>query len=57
MKKWLSYREQSVLGRSLTSGEAREFQQMVRRISSIITLANMLDDNYNLILKISNWYF
>ncbi len=40
-KKWLSYREQSLLGRSLTPVEARE-----ARIASILLLQPSLDDNY-----------
>lgn len=46
MKKWLSYREESVLGRPLTSGEAREFQQMARRIASTIRISSSLNINY-----------
>ena len=41
VKKWLSYREESVLGRSLTKEEAREVTAIVRRIAS-----NELNSNY-----------
>jgi len=46
MKKWLSYREQSVLGRPLTTGEAREVTATVRRLASIVLMGDELDANY-----------
>ena len=46
LKKWLSYREFSVLGRSITKDEAREFTQMVRRIAALILLDPALDASY-----------
>ena len=36
LKKWLSYREQSVLGRPLTSEEAEHFTHTARRITAIL---------------------
>lgn len=38
IKKWLSYREQRVLGRDLTLGEGQYVEQMVRRIAAILLL-------------------
>ncbi len=37
LKKWLSYREHSVLGRSLTSAEVQYFSEMSRRIAVILS--------------------
>ena len=34
MKKWLSYRERPLLGRTLTSSEVREVQATARRIAA-----------------------
>ena len=46
LKKWLSYRESSTLGRPISKDEAREFTQMVRRISALLLLDPQLDANY-----------
>jgi hypothetical protein len=46
LKKWLSYRETAVLGRSLKPEEAREFMHIARRIASLLALNETLDDNY-----------
>ena len=46
MKKWLSYRERDLLGRSLTMDEAREVTDMARRIAAILLLEPALDENY-----------
>ena len=46
IKKWLSYREQELLGRALRVEEAREVMNMARRLSAIILLQPELDDNY-----------
>lgn len=46
VKKWLSYREERVLGRSLTTGEAREVTGMVRRLAAIVLMQPELDANY-----------
>ena len=46
IKKWLSYREEAILGRPLTSAEAREVTAMVRRLSALILLSDQLDVNY-----------
>ncbi len=46
IKKWLSYREHALLGRPLTTEEAREVTDMVRRLAAIILLQPQLDENY-----------
>jgi hypothetical protein len=46
IKKWLSYREEKLLGRPLTKDEVRYVQEMVRRIAAIILLEPALDVNY-----------
>jgi hypothetical protein len=46
IKKWLSYREADILGRGLTTEEAREVMQMARRIAAILMLESELDANY-----------
>jgi len=42
MKKWLSYREEKLLGRSLSMEESREVTDMARRIAAILLLAPAL---------------
>lgn len=46
IKKWLSYREEGILGRPLTKDEAREVTAMVRRLTALIMLGDQLDANY-----------
>ncbi len=46
IKKWLSYREHALLGRALTTDEAREVTHMARRISAIVLLYPALNANY-----------
>lgn len=46
IKKWLSYREHDILGRSLTPAEAREVTQIARRIAAILLLEIDLDANH-----------
>jgi hypothetical protein len=46
IKKWLSYREQKLLGRALSTDEAREVTHMARRIAAIVLLHPTLDANY-----------
>jgi hypothetical protein len=46
IKKWLSYRERPLLGRSLTVEEARYVGEMARRIAAIVLLGPALDENY-----------
>jgi hypothetical protein len=46
IKKWLSYREQALLGRALSADEAREVTHIARRIAAILLLYPALDANY-----------
>jgi SAM-dependent methyltransferase len=46
IKKWLSYRENAVLGRALKPDEVAYFSEMVRRIAAILLLSRALDANY-----------
>jgi hypothetical protein len=46
IKKWLSYREQSVLGRPLKPDEAAYVSEMVRRIAAILLMGPALDASY-----------
>jgi len=46
VKKWLSYREKTLLGRGLTLDEATYVTEMVRRLAAIILLQPALDENY-----------
>ncbi len=46
IKKWLSYREEKLLGRSMTKEEVRWVQEMARRIAAILLFEPSLDDNY-----------
>lgn len=47
IKKWLSYREENVLGRPLTKEEAREVTSMVRRLAAIVLMTDELNKNYS----------
>ena len=46
IKKWLSYREHKVLGRSLSIDEARYVTEMTRRLTAIVLLQPALDESY-----------
>ena len=46
MKKWLSYREKTFLGRGLRIEEVTEVTQMARRIAALLLLQPLLDENY-----------
>lgn len=46
LKKWLSYRDQRVLGRPLHDHEVRAFMHIARRIAAILSLEEALDENY-----------
>jgi hypothetical protein len=50
IKKWLSYREADVLGRSLTPAETREVTAMVRRLAAIVVMQPDLDANYRAVV-------
>ncbi|MGI0015966.1 MAG: hypothetical protein ACREBU_21305, partial [Nitrososphaera sp.] len=57
LKKWLSYRELEVVGRSLDPDEVREFANIARRITAILLLQPALDANYNKVKGIPwIWY-
>lgn len=47
IKKWLSYREQPLLGRAMTIDEVREVTAMARRIAALVLLHETLDANYH----------
>jgi len=51
IKKWLSYREQELLGRALRAEEAREATNMARRLTAIILLQPALDKNYRQVVQ------
>ena len=46
IKKWLSYREKPLLGRDLTTDEARYVTEVARRIAAILLMGPELDANY-----------
>ena len=46
LKKWLSYREQTLLGRPLTVDEANYLRDVMRRITALL-LGPTLDANYS----------
>jgi hypothetical protein len=46
LKKWLSYREQEVLGRALRVEEVREATAIVRRLAALVVMGPELDANY-----------
>lgn len=51
IKKWLSYRETSVLGRPLTLDEiSKTVPAMVRRIAALLLLAPALNANYRAVV-------
>ena len=46
LKKWLSYREQEVLGRALAATEAREVGSIIKRLTALVLMQPQLDANY-----------
>jgi hypothetical protein len=46
IKKWLSYREKTLLGRPLTPDEVREVTHMARRLAAIVLTEPALNANY-----------
>ena len=46
LRKWLSYRDKRVLGRDLTTDEARTFTTTARRLTALVLLGPKLDTNY-----------
>ena len=45
LKKWLSYRERSVLGRALKADEVQYFSETARRIGALLLLLGRQDAN------------
>jgi hypothetical protein len=56
IKKWLSYREQRVLGRALSMDEIMEVTAMARRLAALVLLQTQLDDNYQAVAA-ATWAF
>ncbi len=56
MKKWLSYREQRVLGRALSMAEIMEVTAMARRLAALVLLQPALDANYKAVAA-ATWAF
>ena len=54
LKKWLSYREQALLGRPLHDAEARHFMNTARRITALRLLERTLDENH---LEVTRSFF
>jgi Type ISP C-terminal specificity domain len=46
LKKWLSYREQPILGRALTPGEVRYVRDLARRLAALRLMGPELDANF-----------
>ena len=46
LKKWLSYREHTLLGRPLTADEALEFTHIARRIAALLLMSAELDASH-----------
>ncbi|MDJ0581449.1 type ISP restriction/modification enzyme [Crocosphaera sp.] len=56
IKKWLSYREEKLLGRSLSRDEVREVRNMARRLTAITLLQPQLNENYQQVKQHTyNW--
>jgi hypothetical protein len=56
IKKWLSYREAPLLGRTLKPDEVREVTNMARRIAAILLLEPALNANYEVVkANTYNW--
>ena len=46
IKKWLSYREEKLLGRALTLDELDYVTAMARRLAALVSLQTQLGENY-----------
>ena len=46
LKKWLSYRDHSIIGRALSAEEVGHVQQTARRIAAVLLLGAELDASY-----------
>jgi hypothetical protein len=51
IKKWLSYREKELLGRSISKEEARHVTDMARRITALLLMGPALDANYEAVKR------
>jgi hypothetical protein len=54
IKKWLSYREKTILGRGLRVEEAEYVTEMARRIALLVLMQPDLDANYEAV-KADTW--
>ena len=54
IKKWLSYREKTMLGRGLKVEEAEYVTEMARRLASLVLLQEKLNANYE-VVKQETW--
>ena len=45
LKKWLSYRENNILGRALKSGEVQHFSETTRRIAAILLISDSVNSS------------
>jgi hypothetical protein len=56
IKKWLSYREEPLLGRPLKREEVQEVSYIARRIAAILLLEPALNANYEAVKQATyNW--
>jgi hypothetical protein len=51
IKKRLSYREKSLLGRGMAADEVRHVTEMARRLAALIALQPSLEDNYQSVVR------
>jgi len=51
LKKWLSYRERSILGRALKADEVQHFTDTARRIAAILCLTGSVDKDSSYVAK------
>jgi hypothetical protein len=56
LKKWLSYREQKLLGRAFTPEETREVRNMARLLAVIVLMEPALNANYQRIKANSHFW-
>ena len=47
LKKWLSYRDERILGRALHDSEAHEFENIIRRLTLLWSMTDDLNANYS----------
>jgi hypothetical protein len=46
LRKWLSYRDRTILGRDLSVAEVRQFTSICLRVTQLVLLGPQLDANY-----------